>query len=88
VSPRIAARIEHDQLFNSPINNLLTSRHVHRLHDRYRRSWRARRPRRRRGGISLAAYFHAAVFPPALPHALDSHRHHQLMAIVRDGVIG
>ncbi len=39
-------------------------------------------------GISTAAYLHIAASMPALPHALDSHRHHQAGDIVRDGVIG
>jgi glucarate dehydratase len=38
-------------------------------------------------GISTAAYLHIAASMPALPHALDSHRHHQAGDIVRDGVI-
>lgn len=39
-------------------------------------------------GISTAAYLHIAASVPALPHALDSHRHQQADDIVRDGVIG
>jgi glucarate dehydratase len=39
-------------------------------------------------GVSTAAYLHIAASTPALPHALDSHRHQQAADIVQDGVIG
>jgi len=39
-------------------------------------------------GISTAAYLHIAASVPALPHALDSHRHQQAGDVVKDGIIG
>ena len=38
-------------------------------------------------GISTAAYLHLAASVPALPHALDSHRHQQDGDIIKEGVI-